>query len=38
MLVKVQTTTSAGAIAPSTFVPATETATVPFRVHSTLES
>jgi hypothetical protein len=36
--VNVHTTTSPRRTSPSTFVPGTETATVPFRVHSTLES
>jgi hypothetical protein len=36
--VNVQTTTSPFETAPSTFVPFTETATAPLRVHSTLES
>ena len=36
--VKVHTTTSPRATAPSTFVPGTEIAAAPFRVHATLVS
>ena len=38
VFVNVQTTTSPLVTSPSTFVPGTEAAIVPLRVHSTLES
>jgi hypothetical protein len=37
VFVNVQTTTSPARTSPSTFVPGTETATAPFRVHVTRE-
>jgi hypothetical protein len=38
VFVNVQTTVSPARTSPSTFVPGTDTATVPFRVHSTFDS